>query len=85
MSIRKIEKMPSPKLYKDDYMMDSIIHENSGMKVSDNSILSANVVDMIEGEPQIDFKNKRQVIKIKGFLYRQTVDENQNVILTKTS
>lgn len=83
MSIRKVERMPSPKLYKDEYVMDSILRENMGLKVSDNAILSANIVDMTEGEPQIDFKNKRQVIKVKGSLYKQTVDNDQNVILTK--
>lgn len=82
MSIRKLEILPAPKLYKDEYSIDSILQESKGLKISDNEIFTGNISDMTEGELQVDFKNKRQVIKIKGSLYKQTI-EDSNVVLTK--
>ena len=83
MSIRKLKILPSAEIYKDDYDISADIKSNMGVKVLDNAIYAGNISDMREGETQIDFTNKRKVIKIKGSLYKESIDTDNNVILTK--
>lgn len=83
MSIREIKTFPSASIYKNDYDIYADIKSNIGNKILDSAIYAGNIYDMREGETQIDFTNKRKVIKIKGSLYKETIDTNNNVILTK--
>lgn len=83
MSIRKLEPLPTARLYKDDYSIDSFIMFDKGSRVSDSPILSGNLNDMTEGETQIDFNSSRKITKMKGNLYKESVDADNNVILIK--
>lgn len=83
MFLRKVESMFSPKLYNNDFDIVSEIRDSSADKISDNKILSSNVIDMRNGQTIIDKQNKRKVVKIDGYLYKETVDADNNVILTK--
>ena len=86
MSIRKLESLPEAELYYDDYDILSNIEDARSNRISNNTINSGNLSDMREGEIQVDAHNSigmYKVIKIKGYLYRETVDTDNNVILTK--
>lgn len=83
MFLRKVHSMFSPKLYNNDFDIMSDIKEMLSLKISDNKVSSANIVDMRNGQTIIDKQNNRKVIKIDNYLYREVVDSNNNVVFEK--
>lgn len=83
MYFRKVENIFSPSLYRNDFDIINDIEDKVNFKITDKSVLSSNVQDMRNGETIIDKANNRKVISIDGSLYKEIVDSNNNVILTK--
>ena len=83
MYFRKVENIFNPSLYRNDFDIINDIEDKVNFKITDKSVLSSNVQDMRNGETIIDKTNNRKVISIDGSLYKEIVDSNNNVILTK--
>lgn len=83
MYFRKVENIFSPSLYRNDFDIINDIEDKVNFKITDKSVLSSNVQDMRNGETIIDKANNRKVISVDGSLYKEIVDSNNNVILTK--
>ena len=83
MYFRKVENIFNPSLYRNDFDIINDIEDKVNFKITDKSVLSSNVQDMRNGETIIDKANNRKVISIDGSLYKEIVDSNNNVILTK--
>lgn len=83
MYFRKVENIFSPSLYRNDFDIINDIEDKVNFKITDKSVLSSNVQDMRNGETIIDKANNRKIISVDGSLYKEIVDSNNNVILTK--
>lgn len=83
MYFRKVENIFNPSLYRNDFDIINDIEDKVNFKITDKSVLSSNVQDMRNGETIIDKANNRKVISVDGSLYKEIVDSNNNVILTK--
>ena len=74
-TIQEIKRVP----FRDDYEIELGIQLARGMEIERQTIYPNVTASMVDGEPRIDSENMRRVTKIDGKLYKEIVDEDNNI------